>query len=806
MRPYTTSPQRIARPGSTRAGAARKPRGNPYVEETVDLLNRRRWLILAAVLLAGILAVAYAYTRTPMYSTSALVLVDLNRTSDGGGGGAGIATAGPAGTVAPEVGASTSSRSVQTELFVLNSSRGIRERVMARLGDDKGRLPPGIVSFSLADRNVSSGIRIDVASTDPAAAAALANAYAEEYVAQTQLASRSYLTETREFLEKQAERLRGQVAAADAAVVGRMSAAGSAAVGSAPLLGQLSSLRAELGEAQINRQMSQNRLASINSQLSDITPRLAERVASGTGREMTQVEQEITSLEAQLRTFDQRQSAGRAIDETQASAIRSRIADLERRKTAIGAQYVDEVMSAGGIAAPTEALSYVTDLQGQAAQERIAISGLNGKISQLSSRIAQVSGEANRAPSQTISVERASQDREAASQTYATVAQQLERVRVQEASEPGYARVLRSAGVPMLPAGPGWLRLLALGLAFGLGGGLGLAVVLDRLDNRVYKPEHVAALGVPVLEAVPELTPVVQDVLGGAKTLPVGGFDVVSEIVTIHAPLSPAAETYRHLRTAVQFSRPDTVIETLLVTSAAPGEGKSTTAANLAVAFAQGGRATVLIDTDFRRPRVHDVFGTPARTGLYQLLQSQPARTESLLAVLQDHFSTGVDNLFVVPAGAIALEDMTDGPTDGRPVIGNPAEVLGSPGLRALLEALREAVDVIVIDTPPVLVATDAVLLSTQADATLLVTSAGTSKSGDIEQALAHLDDVGAHVVGAVLNRFSLDKALGYAYTYGHYSRYGAYSKYAYGTKKGAKPSRKAQRALPAASSQPSQN
>ncbi len=807
MRPYTTSPQRTARPGSARAGASRKPRGNPYVEEIIDLLNRRRWLILATVVLAGLAAGAYASTRTPMYSTSALVLVDLDRTADGGGGGAGAGTAGPDGSVAPGAAASSTSRSVQTELFVLNSSRGIRERVQARLGDDEGRLPPGAVSFSLADRNVASGIRIDVASPDPAAAAALANAYAEEYVAQTQLASRSYLTETREFLEQQAGRLRGQVASADAAVVGRMSAAGSAAVGSGPLLSQLSTLRGELGEAQIDRQMRTNRLSSINSQLSDITPRLAERVSSGTDREMAQVEQEITSLEAQLRTFDQRQSAGRAIDESQAGAIRSRIAALEARKVTIGARYVNEVMSAGGIAAPTEALSYVTDLQGQAAQERIAISGLNGKISQLSSRIAQVSGEAGRAPSQTISVERASQDREAASQTYSSVAQQLERVRVQEASEPGYARVLRSASVPVMPGGPGWLRVLGLALAFGLAGGLGLAIVLDRLDNRVYKPEHVAALGVPVLEAVPDLAPVVRDVLGGVETLPVGGFDLVSELVTVHAPLSPAAETYRHLRTAIQFSRPDTVIETLLVTSAAPGEGKSTTAANLAVAFAQGGRTTVLIDTDFRRPRVHEVFGSSARKGLYQLLQAHPERTEPLLAVLQEHFATGVEGLFVVPAGAIALEDLSDGPNDGRPIIGSPAEILGSPGLRELLEALREAVDIIVIDTPPVLVATDAVLLSTQADATLLVTSAGTSKSGDIEQALAHLDDVGAHVVGAVLNRFSLDKALGYAYTYGHYSRYGAYSKYAYGTKNGSKPGRKKPRAaLSASSSQPSPN
>ena len=757
MRPPTAAPSR----------PSRNARGASGIEDVLDLLYRRRWVILLSTLVAGLVAAALVFTQTPTYTTSALVLVDLDRTGSG--------TAGPA---APDEFV-RDARSVQTELFVLNSSRGIRERVQQRLAGDDGDLPPGAVSFSLADRNVSSGIRINATSPDPEAAAQLANAYAEEYVAQTQIASRSYLTDTRQFLEEQAKRLRGEVSAADASVEGRMRSAGPAAQGSGALLSQLSAAKTQLGEAQINRRMAAARLASINSQLNDIQPRLAERMASGTDRRVAAIDAEIKGLEEQLLVYTQREAAGQPIDEPAARRLRNRIDQLQQQKEAASARYVNEVMGAGGIAAPAEAMSFVTTLQGQAAQERVTVSGLDARISQLNTRIGQINSELGRAPSQTISLERASQDREAASQTYASVAAQLEQIRVQEASEPGYARVLREAPVPWAPTGAGWYRVLGIGLALGLGTGLAIAIAWDRVDNRVYKPEHVAALGVPVLEAIPDLDPVVKDVLGGAETLPVGGRDVVSELVTVHAPLSPAAETYRHLRTAIQFSRPDAVVETLLVTSAAPSEGKSTTASNLAAAFAQGGRTTVLVDTDFRRPRVHEMFGMPAGVGLFQLLRQPEPSPEALRALLDREFSTGVDNLWVVPAGAVAVEDQ-HGPDDGRPTIENPAEVLGSPALRSLLDALRQAVDVVVIDTPPVLVATDAVLLSTQADATVLVTNAGTSKSGDIEQALAHLDDVGARVVGAVLNRFSLDKALGYAYTYGHYSRYGSYSKYGY--------------------------
>ena len=271
----------------------------------------------------------------------------------------------------------------------------------------------------------------------------------------------------------------------------------------------------------------------------------------------------------------------------------------------------------------------------------------------------------------------------------------------------------------------------------------------------------------------------IKDEYDGAETIDAEGRTVVSELVTLHSPLSPASETYRHLRTAVQFSRPDVVVQTIVVSSAAAGEGKSTTAANLAVTFAQAGRKTVLIDADIRRPRVHSVFGVPTQPGLAQVLEVGQTEPETLQVWLDGSFKSDIDDLYIVPTGAIAVETAVDLPEeDGRARVTNPSELLGSAAFRQLIDDLKSIVDVIIIDTPPVLAATDAVLLSTQADATLLVACAGKTKAGDIEQAFAHLNDVGARVIGAALNRFSLKNALGYAYTYGHYSRYGPYSKY----------------------------
>ena len=749
------------------------------------MLYRRRWIIAGVFLLVAVGAVFYVSSQRPVYSTSALILIDLDRS----------ATPVEA-TVSETTPFVRDARSVYTELFVLQSSLGIRERVAKRIGDENGRPPPGSVSFALADRNVSSGIRVDAVSPDPRAAAALANAYAKEYIAQTQLASRGYLTTQREFLEQQAARLRGELDQADQGVVKNTTRA--AAIGSSALVSRLSGLQAQRDDARIELQTRRNRLASINGQLGDITPGLTRRFSEANDRRVAEIESRLVQLRQQNAVYQRREAAGQAIDEPDARRLRAQIAELEREKRAVAGQFVGEALNAGGVAAPEQALSYVADLKNQATQEQIELQGLAGKISSLNSQIGQLEAQLGRAPSQAVSLERAQQERQAASQTYANVISRLQEVTVQEESEPGYARILREAPVPGAPTNTSPFRTLGLALLGGLGLGIVLAVVRDRIDNRVYKPEHVSALGVPVLEAVPDLAPTIKEALGSSDPVEVGGRSVVPELVTIHAPLSPASETFRHLRTAVQFSRTDAVVRTVVITSAGAGEGKSTTSSNLAVTFAQSGRRTALIDCDFRRPRLHQVFGAPANYGLAQVLEGRYADAESLESLLPEAFASPVDNLFVIPTGAVAVEHELDGPGDGRATVANPSELLGSPELRDLLQALLQVVDVVVLDTPPVLAATDAVLLSTQADATLLMTSSGTSKIGDVRQALAHLDDVGARVVGAVLNRFSLDKALGYAYTYGHYSKYGAYSNYGpYGTGGNASRRRPARQASP---------
>ncbi|CAM4280748.1 CpsD/CapB family tyrosine-protein kinase [Paenibacillus tarimensis] len=193
---------------------------------------------------------------------------------------------------------------------------------------------------------------------------------------------------------------------------------------------------------------------------------------------------------------------------------------------------------------------------------------------------------------------------------------------------------------------------------------------------------------------------------------------------------SPVSEAYKVLRTSIEFSNLDSKTQTIMITSTKTSEGKSTTSANLAIAYAQAGKRVLLIDADMRKPTQHHIFRLSNRVGLTALLSHQADLNDVILPV-------NVDNLYVLPAGAIAP---------------NPSEMLTSKRMTALLEELRGMYDMIILDTPPLLAVTDAQIVATQCDGVLLVIDSGRVKRDSAVKAKACLDRVHAKILGVVLN------------------------------------------------------
>jgi capsular exopolysaccharide synthesis family protein len=222
-------------------------------------------------------------------------------------------------------------------------------------------------------------------------------------------------------------------------------------------------------------------------------------------------------------------------------------------------------------------------------------------------------------------------------------------------------------------------------------------------------------------------------------------------LLAVSEPNSLVAEAYRTLRTNLQFSSLDKPLRSLVVTSAVATEGKTTTSANLAVVMAQAGRRVILVDGDLRRPSAHKLFGLPNREGLTTALVQDPG---TLNGYLQE---TGMQNLRVLTSG---------------PIPPNPQELLGSQRMEELLARLGQEADIVLVDTPPSLIVADANVLAARTDGVLMVVNSGRTRRVVVQQAVGGLRQVGANVVGAVLNMVNVRGGRSYYYYYSVYSHY----------------------------------
>jgi capsular exopolysaccharide synthesis family protein len=211
-------------------------------------------------------------------------------------------------------------------------------------------------------------------------------------------------------------------------------------------------------------------------------------------------------------------------------------------------------------------------------------------------------------------------------------------------------------------------------------------------------------------------------------------------------PKSPVAESYRVLRTNIQFTSVDKPIKTMVVTSSGPGEGKTTTIANLAIAFAQSGSKVLLIDADLRKPRIHKVFHVPNDVGMTTILAQRIEYTECLTRSV-------VDNLYILASG---------------PIPPNPSELLSSQAMKKFIDSLKNDFDIILIDAPPIGVVTDSAILSTITDGTILVVSSGQVEAEAVQRSKELLVRVNANLLGVVLNKITKENQ-GSAYNYYYY-------------------------------------
>ncbi len=713
----------------------------PHLYDYLLILRKHQWLILSFMLAVVTIVAIATFRMQPVYVATARVEIDRENAN-----------------ILPFQGSDsydymmdlenyieTQSKILTSETLALQTIRNNALSARPEFSSPNGpsdavasgslanqKRPPELGEFlgSLSVRRVPSSRLMDVSfeSTDPQLAARIVNAHINTYIEQNFRSKYEATSQASTWLTSQLDDLRVKVQRSEDALI-------------------TYERQNQIWTLDDKQNITTQRLSDINRQLTDAQSErmkkesLFQFAKSGNLDAVPQVQNNVTLMELLRRRSD---LAGQYTDAVsqygpnfpkvqRLQALQKELDDnIEKEKQQIVAVLESDFR---------EARDHETMLTGALDEQKIAANQMAEKLVEYN--ILKREAEANKT-------------------LYEGLMTKLKETAISASLRSSNIRVVDPAMIPSTPARPAKTRNVALAFLVGLVGGIGLALMREYLDNTVKTPDDVETLArLPSLAVVPQFADSNGKRNGLLKGFSSNGHDKRIELVAQHLPKSQMSEAFRALRTSILLSQADHPPQVILVTSALPREGKTTAAANLAVTLAQLGDSTVLVDADLRKPGVGRLLNLGS--GKYAGLSSYLAGVSSLDLVSIPH--PDIPNLVAIPTG---------------PLPPNPADLLSSHKLVEAIAELRTKYKFIVIDSPPVMAATDAVILSVQADGVLLVVRSGETPKEAFTRTRDLLNSVKCHILGVVLNAVD-SNAPDYYYSY----RYYPYS-YGYGPQEAA--------------------
>lgn len=721
------------------------PDESANVREMWRTVRKHRFLIAAIALAGTTLAALHMYRQPNVYEASVLVEIQKdNRTVKGVNG-----------FVVDYVDDKTF---INTNILQVTSSE-LLAKVVKDLKLDAGAPPaagPSSPDGSLTDAELrrlepfigrvrgslkvqpvrdTRAIRITVTGTDAAETARIANAVAETYVSQNFRIKTSRFTETADWLDRSTRELKARVEQAEQALANYTRERGIYTTGDAKEGGRtittdrLTALHEQVMRAESDRMVKESLYADVKAgRLEHLPEAYADARVASLQKEKNDLEVELSQLGVKF------------------GPENPRIVEVKQRLSVIEDQ----------IRAGRQALE--AKLQNdyeRAVRDETA----------LKAKFEKTKLEANSENQDNIQLNILKQDVETARALYTDFLQRYNQAKVEVAEQDNNLRLIEAALVPKGAIGPHREQFIAVAFLLSLAAGIGLAFFLAYIDNTIKTVEDVNKYAqLPALGVIPAIgAEGARRMIGGGqkrrrrrdRAKPVtelDGTEVIGAMVRAQAidSRSVVAEAYRGVRTSVLLSSADEPPKTMLVTSAHPGEGKSTTAINTAISLAQLGASVLLIDCDLRKPTAHKIFGLSNTLGVSTYLSSKA----DLTSLVQ---KTDVPNLWLLPSGAIPP---------------NPAELVSSLKMRKMLQALAGIYDHIIVDSPPTMHVTDPVILSTMVDGTIIVVHGGKSTRDSVKRVRTEIANVGSRIFGVVLNNVDIRKDGYDYYYYRYYSEY----------------------------------
>jgi len=736
-----------------------------------ETLKRNKWLILLTCVLVTGAVGAYTWSLPKIYQSSAIVSVETPGTG-------GPAMMGFGGT--PEL---------DSEIGLLENSGELSRRVLAHiravadtsangafpvLGPDEEGAPVDdlVIYDRLREATTFEGfgdqglIVINAQSETPAEAALIANVFAEEYRIFSQEIAREGVVAARRFLADQLEKRKADIQQieGDWEAFARSNAVATEGQDGQQVAREYVELQTRRDALEFQLAQEERLLTVLQSQLDKSRPALRENVlgeqkVQGLRTQIQVLETEIATLKAEAEQYyiNNPTLRGNESSVPELAEIIRRVNGFEARKLALTEDLVEATREAGlTIGDGTTTLAQMGTQREQIQAQELTIGQLEAQLRGLDNRIDQYQSRITSIPRQTVEREQLDRRLAQAEKFYTDIAGELQKTIIAEESELGYVKIMRTALVPMLPVSPDLQQNLLLGLLLGLGLGVGGAFVKQSMNWQIYEPDDIQEQGYSLVGVIPKMNRELKKTFKGKTNVDVDGRTLSTSLFPLINPWSPITENYRLIRANLRFNGMGkngeaTAGQTLLVTSPEPGDGKTTTAVNLAITITLSGHKVLLIDADMRRPNGHQLLGLSRGPGLAEVLSGARAAAD----VVQD---TVVDGLSFLSAGTSSMP---------------PTELLDSERMRALLAASEQRFDVVIVDTPPVLAATDPIVVAPHCDAVLIVASADQTDFRALAQVSDTLGAVGVSISGVIFNRYDSHKAGGaYSYGYGYGDKY----------------------------------
>ncbi len=752
------------------------------LSKLVGILWRYKWVMFVCLFLGTICAYFIAQNMTPVYKSEGKIMIQemRNRYAQVGSDISSLMSTsfgvGMGSTLANELEVLRSRRFMEqvTENFMEVAGVDYRTYPLLDGGFDENEQhqlsgPERVTSrirantgFSRVDQETDV-VNVAFESTSPKEAALIVNTIIDTYTEFSTFENRRMSREGLRFLQDERDEVERALARSEEDLRDFMNREGLVTLEeqSKQLINILTDLETESRRAQVEHSAVTAAIGNYQRELNSITPGLGEQIIQGHAPRIARLQYQISELDTERELLLSRNPILREQPEMEPrlNEIDRRINDLEGRVRDIVNDLVAQDERYLGMLGSFDGnlIGNVSEMRRELLKLEVREQELQAQMDVIGTKVSTLEQNFDRLPDNMVTYTRLSRNVKLNTELFVLLERQAAEVAIWEQTQAGFGRLLDYGMVPENPVSPRTNLMLMLG--FMLGGIFGLAIIAVKElgQTTIMSVDKLREKGLQILAVVPDIRPLIKKNFSGKEYVTVRDHQVSTDVISFFDPISAPAESYRRMYNNIMYAQPDKTYQTLLVTSAGQSEGKTTNLSNLAVIMAESGHKVVLVDCDFRRPRLHREFGFNQDLGVSEWLFNE----NSLGEITKP---TVVNNVDVLTAGKKVL---------------NPANLVQSRRMKELIAELKKHYDFVLLDAPPYGIITDAAPLMRESDGVILVSRFAETRNSDLDHTIENLHNINANIIGTVLNGYDPSRSTG-AYYYNDYYRYSyrSYDKY----------------------------